>query len=46
MGLVMVAIGAVIIVTTLLVYPFVRHLEHDLPDYAVVIEPTISVAAD
>jgi MFS family permease len=40
MGLVMVIIGAIIIVTALLVYPFVRHLERDLPDYEVVIEPT------
>ncbi len=35
MGLVMVVIGGVIIITTLAVYPFVRHLERDLPDYAV-----------
>ena len=38
MGLVMVVIGVVIIVTTLLVYPAVRHLEHDLPNYEAVVE--------
>jgi MFS family permease len=38
MGLVMVVIGAVIIASTLLVYPFVRGLEEALPDYAVVVE--------
>jgi hypothetical protein len=38
MGLVMVVIGAVIIASTLLVYPFVRGLQEALPDYAVVVE--------